>query len=65
MIEMIPDKYRGKNVLTDEYVYGKETVPCLNYFRIGKYLVKPESLQKLAGYDKEGNEIYKRAGWTK
>lgn len=61
----IPIKFRGKDIANDEYVYGDKVVQGVLYQRIGRTLVKNGSVQQLAGYDKDGNEVYKRSGWLK
>ncbi len=61
----IPIKFRGKDIATDEYVYGDKIVQGVLYQRIGRTLVKNGSVQQLAGYDKDGNEVYKRSWWLK
>lgn len=61
----IPIKFRGKDIATDEYIYGDKVFQDVLYQRIGRTLVKNGSVQQLAGYDKDGNEVYKRSGWNK
>ena len=60
----VPTKFRGKDIATDEYVYGDKVFQGVLYQRIGRTLVKNDSVQQLAGYDEQGNEVYKKAGWS-
>ena len=59
----IPDKWRGRRILNDEEISGELVKNQLGYLiRVeggGYAKVKPESLSKLAGYDEEGNEVYR------
>ena len=56
------EKYRGINRYTDKYVYGglfKLTFATMIRTAEGSlYPIRQGSLQKMAGYDKAGNEVY-------
>lgn len=64
MIEMeVPNKWRGKRLLLNQdIVYGTLTNRG-NWTAIankdGIFRVFDDSLQKLAGYDENGNEVYR------
>lgn len=67
MIELeVPNKYRGEIIFTNQKVCG-DLIDDGKYtgfaeIRSGKEifsLVSPFTLQKLAGYDKDGNEVWK------
>ena len=58
----VPNKWRGISKLTGKYIYGAlqeftfgTMINCEGVFRS----VKRESIAKLAGYDKSGNEVYR------
>lgn len=61
---IVPVKFRGKMASTGKYVYGTLAGKGI----LGDWLFSTEqggwvviqsgSLQRLAGYDKEGNEVY-------
>ena len=56
-----PIKFRGVNARTGEFVFGfyVEDVDGVNIVENGyAYLVEPESVAQLVGYDVDGNEIY-------
>jgi len=58
----IPNKYRGIRKLTGKPIYGE--LYRFSFATMIKtdgifYPVKPKSVCKLAGYDKDGNEIYR------
>ena len=63
----VPNKYRGKIIYSDEIVSG-DLLNAGKYtgfaeIRAGKEIfsfVDPFSLQKLAGYDKDGNEVWRK-----
>ncbi len=63
-MQKVPLKYRAKvaHKYNDEMVEGSLLLRTYAPFIYGeKFCVKvdPATLQKLAGYDKDGNEIYK------
>ena len=66
MIKMeIPNKWRGEILYTNDKICG-DLINDGKYtgfaeIRAGKefFLVNPFTLQKLAGYGKDGNEVYK------
>ena len=58
----VPNKWRGKRLVNGEYVSGvlfKNSVGALINDGSGYVQVDPKSLSKLAGYDEEGNEVYR------
>ena len=60
---MIPVKFRGKRLDTEEFVYGYlvQTPFAVKIVNVeGEYKVDAETISKLAGYDKNGNEVYVR-----
>ena len=63
----IPNKYCGKRIDTGETVYGDLYQGAVTKIitRTAEYRVYPQSVMQLAGYDRDGNEIYKCAGWDK
>lgn len=56
----IPLKFRGKifHKYIDDYVEGGLMVRTYGAFVDG-IRVDPDTLQKLCGYDKDGNEVYR------
>lgn len=64
MIEMeVPEKWRGKRLLLNQdIVYGTLTnrgIWTAIANKDGIFRVFEDSLQKLAGYDENGNEVYR------
>ncbi|MBQ7199223.1 MAG: hypothetical protein IJS29_08180 [Selenomonadaceae bacterium] len=64
MIEMeVPEKWRGKRLLLNQdIVYGTLTnrgIWTAIANKDGIFRVFDDSLQKLAGYDENGNEVYR------
>lgn len=58
----VPEKWRGKRTLNGEYIYGtllSKHFGLLIYDGRGYAKVEPQSLCKLAGYDENGNEVYR------
>lgn len=58
----IPNKWRGISRLTGKYIYGtlhKFTFATMIYDAGVYHTVKKSSLAKLAGYDENGNEVYR------
>ena len=57
----VPIKFRGKRIDTGEYVFGDllqgVVTKIVNSF--AEYFVDKESVAQLAGYDENGNEVYK------
>ena len=57
----VPIKFRGKRIDTGEYVFGDllqgVVTKIVNSF--AEYFVDKESVAELAGYDENGNEVYK------
>ena len=58
---MRPIKFRGRDYFTGEWHYGfyLEDEDGVNIFENKcAYLVGPDSVAQLVGYDKDGNEVY-------
>ena len=58
----VPNKWRGERINGAGAIYGTlfiRQIGTLIYDGVGWAKVKPESLSKLAGYDAEGNEVYR------
>ena len=65
---MITTKYRGVRITDGNFVYGDlyQGVAIKKIITpTGEYIIFSESVAKLVGYDEDGNEIYKSAGWLK
>lgn len=62
MKNKIPPKYRAKHFYSDKLIYGNLFQGRLATFIYGADFysrVDPKTLQKLSGYDKDGNEVYR------